>query len=94
MSQQEKTEELLNRHKKALVNYREWDQKVKELLQGRRTKDLNEEDMEAYREASLKRDAAYDQMRHLERVLLDSIPGASTGPFKAIQVDDDENETD
>jgi hypothetical protein len=90
MPEKKKIEELLAEHKTALNSYREWDQKVKELLKGRRAKDLTEEDMDAYRIASSRRDAAYDQMRHLERVLLDSIPGASTGPLKVVRPEDDE----
>lgn len=86
--QQDHIEDLLAEHRAALNEYREWDQKVKELLQGRRLKDLTPEDMEKYRQVSEKRDAAYDRMRHLERALLDNIPGASTGPFKAINPDD------
>jgi uncharacterized coiled-coil DUF342 family protein len=89
MPEKKKIEELLAEHKTALNSYREWDQKVKELLKGRRAKDLTEEDMDAYRIASSRRDAAYDKMRHLERVLLDSIPGASTGPLEAVRPDDD-----
>jgi len=85
----EQTEKLLLTHKTALASYREWDEKVKKLLQGRRLKDLTPEDMDAYREASKERDAAYDEMRHLERALLDSIPGASTGKFKTVRRDDD-----
>ena len=77
----QQTEDLLAQHKAALTDYRKWDQKVKELLKGRRVKDLSPEDREAYREAAEQRDLAYDQMRHLERALLDDIPGASTGPF-------------
>nr|MBN1229246.1 hypothetical protein [Anaerolineae bacterium] len=71
-------EDLLQQHKTALTEYRRWDEIVKQLLKGRRVKDLNQEDMEAYKIAAEKRDLAYDQMRHLERELLDDIPGAST----------------
>ena len=85
---EEKIDDLLARHKTALRAYQEWDQKVKELLKGRRLKDLTEEDMDAYREVSAKRDTAYDQMRHLERALLDNIPGASTGQHQAIRPED------
>jgi hypothetical protein len=87
--QDEQTEKLLLTHKNALATYREWDEQVKKLLQGRRLKDLTPEDMDAYREASKQRDAAYDEMRHLERALLDSIPGASTGNFKTVRRDED-----
>jgi hypothetical protein len=90
------TEQLLADHRKALTEYQRWDEKVKHLLKGRRAKDLAEEDMDAYREAALRRDNAYDLMRHLERALLDDIPGSQTGQFKRIDVeaflkkDDDE----
>jgi hypothetical protein len=77
----DQTEKLLAEHKAALREYREWDEKVKQLLRGRRLKDLTPEDMAAYREASDRRDAAYNTMRHLERALLDNIPGASTGTY-------------
>jgi hypothetical protein len=87
----ERTEELLGRHKAALKSYREWDEKVKMLLKGRRLKDLTPEDMEAYREASSRRDAAYDEMRHLERALLDSIPGASTGAYPVYRPDSEDD---
>lgn len=90
MSQSNDTEAMLAAHKAALNTYREWDEKVKQLLKGRRLKDLTPEDMISYREASLKRDAAYDEMRHLERALLDNIPGASTGKFQAMRPDDDD----
>lgn len=83
------TESLLQKHKAALNVYREWDEKVKNLLKGRRLNDLTMEDMEAYREASEKRDAAYDEMRHLERALLDDIPGAATGSFRALRPNDE-----
>ncbi len=79
----DQTDKLLAEHKTALLEYREWDEKVKQLLKGRRLKDLTPEDMAAYREASEKRDAAYDAMRHLERALLDNIPGAATGTYPA-----------
>jgi hypothetical protein len=82
------TESLLTRHKTALNTYNEWDEKVKQLLKGRRHSDLTPDDMEAYREASEARDAAYDEMRHLERQLLDNIPGASTGSYAAIRRED------
>lgn len=86
----DQTEQLLAKHRAALNIYREWDEKVKMLLKGRRLKDLAPEDMEAYREASAKRDAAYDDMRHLERLLLDNIPGASTGAYPAYRPDLDD----
>ena len=92
MDQNDETESLLAAHKAAHASYREWDEKVKMLLQGRRLKDLMAEDMEAYREASMKRDAAYDDMRHLERALLDNIPGASTGSYRAMRLDKDDND--
>jgi hypothetical protein len=75
-------DDLLALHKSALGEYRQWDDKVKQLLKGRRVKDLSPEDMAAYREAATQRDLAYDRMRHLERALLDDIPGATTGVFK------------
>ena len=77
-------EDLLTQHKEALQAYRGWDEKVKQLLKGRRIKDLTPEDMSAYKEAARERDLAYDQMRHLERALLDDIPGASTGPHTTL----------
>jgi hypothetical protein len=82
------TESLLAKHKVALNTYNEWDEKVKLLLKGRRLNDLTPQDMDAYREASKQRDAAYDEMRHLERQLLDNIPGASTGSYAAIRRDE------
>ncbi len=88
MATDDPTETLLSAHKEALNQYRYWDERVKQLLQGRRLRDLTNEDMEAYREAASNRDAAYDEMRHLERMLLDNIPGASTGSFKALKRDD------
>jgi hypothetical protein len=88
MGQNDQIEGLLAAHRVALASYQEWDEKVKHLLKGRRLKDLMDEDMEAYREASMKRDAAYDEMRHLERALLDNIPGASTGSYRAMRPDD------
>ncbi len=84
MADQLDANDLLAQHKLALLSYREWDEKVKILLKGRRAQDLTLEDMLAYREAADKRDAAYDRMRHLERMLLDDIPGASTGPFPRV----------
>lgn len=88
MSDSEETEDLLAQHKVALNDYRHWDEKVKQLLKGRRIQDLTAGDMEAYREAAEMRDAAYDQMRHLERLLLDNIPGASTGPLPRVRPED------
>lgn len=85
MGQGHQVNSLLDQHKAALNKYREWDEKVKQLLKGRRTQDLNPDDMEAYREASTHRDAAYDEMRHLERQLLDDIPGASTATLPRVQ---------
>ena len=83
---------LLEQHKAALNEYRRWDAKVKDLLKGRRMNELNEEDMEAYREIADKRDEAYNQMRQLERVLLDNIPGASTGKFKPLNMNTSEDD--
>jgi hypothetical protein len=80
--------DLLAQHKEALNAYREWDEKVKHLLQGRRMQDLKPEDMNSYREAAEKRDAAYDDMRHLERQLLEDIPGAGTGTMPRIRPED------
>ena len=82
---------LLAQHKAALNTYREWDEKVKMLLKGRRAQDLMPEDMEAYRHAAEKRDLAYDQMRHLERTLLDNIPGASTQSLPRVNPNDPAN---
>ncbi|GAB4478242.1 MAG: hypothetical protein Kow00124_22450 [Anaerolineae bacterium] len=84
----EKIEAILAEHKAALADYHAWDEKVKELLKGRRHKDLTEAEMLAYREAATRRDAAYDRMRHLERALLDAIPGASTGELPRPSFDD------
>jgi hypothetical protein len=85
MSEGHQVNSLLDEHKAALNKYREWDEKVKQLLKGRRTQDLNPKDMDAYREASTNRDAAYDEMRHLERQLLDDIPGASTATLPRVR---------
>jgi hypothetical protein len=84
----DQTESLLTEHKAALNRYREWDERVKQLLKGRRVSDLTVADMEAYREAAANRDRAYDEMRHLERALLDNIPGASTGQWKTVDRND------
>ena len=81
---QEQTEGLLTRHRKALNEYHRWDQKVKEMLKGRRLRDLTEEDRKKYNDISEQRDNAYNEMRRLERLLLDNIPGATTGTFKPI----------
>jgi hypothetical protein len=88
MSSGSKVNDLLAQHKVALNSYREWDEKVKQLLKGRRTQDLAPEDMHLYREAADKRDAAYDEMRHLERQLLEDIPGAGTGTMARIKPED------
>ena len=85
MSEEKDVNQLLADHKAALRTYHEWDQKVKGLLKGRRSKDLAVDDMEQYRDAAGKRDSAYDRMRHLERALLEEIPGASTGPLKVVR---------
>lgn len=85
MGESNQVNDLLSQHKAALNRYREWDEKVKQLLKGRRTQDLNPKDMEAYREASTNRDAAYDEMRHMERQLLDDIPGASTATLPKVR---------
>ncbi len=82
MSDSDAVNDLLARHKQALHTYRHWDEQVKNLLKGRRAKDLDREDMEAYREAARERDTAYDQMRHLERALLDDVTGAATTNFR------------
>lgn len=87
MSDNKDVNDLLGQHKAALNVYREWDEKVKLLLKGRRAQDLTPEDMEAYRKAAEERDAAYDLMRHLERQLLDDIPGASTASYPRPQFD-------
>src|SRR5512139_2888108 len=79
---------LLAQHKAALNTYREWDEKVKMLLKGRRAQDMMPEDMEAYRQAAAERDAAYDIMRRLERALLEDIPGASTQSMPRINLND------
>ncbi len=88
MSENKEVDDLLTQHKTALKEYLTWDEKVKHLLKGRRTKDLSHEDMEAYREAADRRNTAYDLMRHLERLLLDNIPGASTGPLPRVRPED------
>jgi hypothetical protein len=74
MARRDDVEKLLTEHKTALEAYWAWDEKVKQLLKGRRTQDLTPADMAAYREAAAGRDEAYDRMRHLERQLLDSLP--------------------
>ena len=51
MSNNDQVNDLLSQHKAALNTYREWDEKVKMLLKGRRAQDLMPEDMEAYRQA-------------------------------------------
>jgi hypothetical protein len=84
MSDKNHIEDALAEHRKALNEYLEWDQKVKHLLKQRRVSDLTETEMLSYREIAANRDAAYDRMRHLERELLDNIPGASTGNFKRV----------
>jgi hypothetical protein len=88
MSSGGEVNDLLSQHKAALNTYREWDEKVKMLLKGRRAQDLMPEDMEAYRQAAAERDAAYDIMRHLERALLEDIPGASTQNLPRINLSD------
>lgn len=88
MSNSDQVNDLLSQHKAALNTYREWDEKVKMLLKGRRAQDLMPEDMEAYRQAAAERDAAYDMMRHLERSLLEDIPGASTQNLPRINPND------
>jgi hypothetical protein len=88
MSDDKAVNDLLAQHRAALNTYREWDEKVKLLLQGRRAQDLMTEDMEAYRKAAAERDTAYDSMRHLERLLLDDIPGASTSSMPRAKLDD------
>ena len=92
MSDQNHIEDTLTEHRKALHEYHEWDQKVKHLLKQRRISDLTEAEMLSYREIAAKRDAAYDRMRHLERALLDNIPGASTGSFKRADLANLDNE--
>ena len=74
----DRTDDLLDQHREALNTYREWDERIKRLLKGRRMRDLDPDDMKQYREIASKRDAAYNMMRHYERMLLDDIPGAST----------------
>lgn len=91
MSEQNQIEDKLAEHRKALNEYHEWDQKVKHLLKQRRVSDLTETEMLSYREIAAKRDAAYDRMRHLERALLDNIPGANTGSFKRADMSDLDN---
>ena len=88
MSDSGEVNDLLSRHKAALNTYREWDEKVKMLLKGRRAQELNPEDMEAYRQAAAERDAAYDMMRHLERALLEDIPGASTQSIPRVSLNE------
>jgi hypothetical protein len=89
MSDQDQVDSLLEQHRAALNDYRKWDEIVKQLLKGRKVKDLAPEDMESYREAAKQRDMAYDRMRHLERNLLDDIPGASTGRLARPRLDDE-----
>lgn len=85
MAQNNEVNDLLAQHRTALNSYREWDEKVKLLLQGRRAQDLMPEDMVAYRKAAAERDAAYDSMRRLEQLLLDDIPGASTASMPRVK---------
>ena len=94
MSEENQVNDLLSQHRLALDEYRRWDEKVKALLKGRRVRDLSAEDMAAYKEAAARRDLAYDQMRHLERLLLDDIPGASTGQFPRPDFDTPPDEDD
>jgi hypothetical protein len=65
-------EELLARHRVALDEYHRWDSRIAQLLKGRRARNLNPEELAAYREAVERRDAAYDEMSRLERMLLDN----------------------
>jgi hypothetical protein len=61
---------LLDEHKQAVLDYREWDAKVKDLLVGRKADQLSRKELATYREIAAKRDEAYDRMSHLERILL------------------------
>jgi len=88
MSDNNTVDDLLQRHKAALTAYREWDEKVERLLKGRRMQDLTPQDMESYRRVAAERDVAYDQMRHLEKQLLDDIPDAATGPYPRVNPKD------
>jgi hypothetical protein len=61
---------LLAEHKQAVLDYREWDMKVKDLLVGRKADQLSRGELATYREIAARRDEAYDRMRHLEQILL------------------------
>lgn len=80
----EDTNNLIEAHREALVRYNQADEEVKVLLQGRKYKDLTEADRRLYQEVSVKRDNAYNEMRRLERALLDDIPGSQTGYYKPL----------
>lgn len=86
---EDQTDKLLDEHREALNAYHKWDERIKQLLKGRRMRDLDPEDMKQYREIASKRDAAYNRMRHYERMLLDNIPGASTETDRPINPDDE-----
>lgn len=83
MDDKKRVEDLLAQHKQALNEYFHWDAEVKTLLKGRLHKDLTSEEITAYRDVAANRDAAYDRMRHFERMLLNAIPDSDTGDFPA-----------
>lgn len=80
----ENTDNLIERHRTALANYNKADLEVKQLLKGRQYKDLTEADRKRYQAVSERRDNAYNEMRRLERALLDDIPGSQTGFYMPI----------
>jgi hypothetical protein len=61
---------LLAEHKQAVLDYREWDAKVKDLLVGRKADQLSREELATYRDIAARRDEAYDRMCDLEQILL------------------------
>ncbi|NDJ52757.1 MAG: hypothetical protein GYB68_06695 [Chloroflexi bacterium] len=81
-------EDLLAEHRTVQADYHVVEQHVKDLLRGRRMKDLSPDDMAVYRELSERRDALYNRMRQLERRLLDGVPGASTTSMPRLKLDD------
>ncbi len=78
------TDNLIEAHRAALAEYNRADRAVKQLLKGRVYKDLTEANRLLYQEVAERRDNAYNDMRRLERALLDDIPGAQTGLYKPL----------
>jgi hypothetical protein len=65
--------ERVREYQKAVLAYEALDEDIDKLLQasGGRTEDLSDEDYVKYRELADLRDLAYNQMKALERNLLD-----------------------